>query len=148
MRAISALSLLAGMSTRACFADTPLRIRVSMSEIGSVIGPLSLRRQSLRSSLLRLLCSGFSPGALRPPGHIAFERQLPEAEPAHVELAHEGPRTPAQAAPVPVTDLVFQRLGFLGDLCCRSHSLVLVGYPSPGLVRTEGHAEHLQQLPG
>src|SRR5262245_13048360 len=34
------------MSTRACFADTPLRIRVSMSEIGSVIGPLSLRRQN------------------------------------------------------------------------------------------------------
>src|SRR5947208_1811299 len=44
MRAISAFSLLAGISTRACFADTALRMRVSMSEIGSVIFAVSLLR--------------------------------------------------------------------------------------------------------
>src|SRR5262245_3686541 len=42
MRAISAFSLLAGMSTRRCFAVTALRMRESMSEIGSVIFVVSL----------------------------------------------------------------------------------------------------------
>jgi hypothetical protein len=37
MRAMSALSLDAGISTRVCFALTALRSRVSMSAIGSVI---------------------------------------------------------------------------------------------------------------
>src|SRR5207248_11154897 len=41
MRAMSALSRDAGMSTRVCFATTPLRIRVSISAIGSVISQLS-----------------------------------------------------------------------------------------------------------
>src|SRR3970040_920832 len=105
MRAISAFSLLAGMSTRACLADTAFRKRVSMSEIGSVISLFSTR----------------SPGTLRHAGDVTLERQLAEAQTAHAELGHEGPRPPAQLAAVPVADLVLQRLCFLGDLRSRGH---------------------------
>ena len=37
MRAISAFNFEAGMSTRVCFECTALRMRVSMSAIGSVM---------------------------------------------------------------------------------------------------------------
>src|SRR5262245_61598195 len=102
MRAISAFSLLAGTSTRVCLADTPLRRRASMSEMGSVI-------------------SLFLPGALDHAGHAAFERQLAEAQTAHVELAHERARPTAQLAAIAVADLVLQRLRFFGYLCRRRH---------------------------
>src|ERR1051326_1564844 len=47
MRAISAFSRDAGMSTRVCLAVTALRIRASMSAIGSVISFCSLGYQLL-----------------------------------------------------------------------------------------------------
>src|SRR5690242_9965759 len=109
--AISTLSLLAGKSTRVCLADTPLRMRVSMSEIGSVMFSFPL------------------PGALRDAGDVAFERRLPEAQPAHRELAHVGARSSAQLAPVAEPDLVLRRLGLFGHLCSRSHQFVLKGMP-------------------
>src|SRR5688500_18678257 len=107
------------MSTRVCFAVTALRMRVIMSEIGSVISVFS-----------RL------PGALRHAGHVAFERQLSEAEAAHVELAHVRARPPAQLAPVAMPDLELQRLCFLRDLCSRCHA--------SALIRSERHAHQLQ----
>src|SRR5215510_281533 len=90
------------MSTRACLADTAFRRRASMSEMGSVI-------------------SLFLPGALDHTRHAAVERQLAEAQAAHVELAHERSRPPAQLAAIAVANLVLQRLCFFGDFRGRCH---------------------------
>src|SRR6476646_9939822 len=90
-----------GMSTRVCLAVTALRIRASMSAIGSVIS---------------------SPATLGHTRDVAFERELPEAQVAQRELAHVRARAPAQAAAVPQADLVFRRLLFFRDLCSRCHS--------------------------
>src|SRR6185503_14703755 len=109
------------MSTRACLAATPLRMRVSMSEIGSVMSALSKNQTVWRAAAL--------PGTLRDAGHVAFERQLPEAQAAHVELAHVGSRAAAQMAAVAVTDLVLQRLFFAGDFCRCSHSFAFSLWP-------------------
>src|ERR1043165_5812739 len=105
MRAMSALIRDAGMSTRVCFALTALRIRVSMSAIGSVI-------------VLDL----FLPAALGDAGDVAFERELAETQAAQRELAHVGARAAAQAAAVAQPNLVFRRLQFLRTLCCRCHT--------------------------
>src|SRR5262249_27305077 len=109
MRAMSALSRDAGMSTRVCLAVTALRIRVSISAMGSVISQLSA------SSLDRL------PAALGHARDVALERELPEAEAAQRKLPHVGARTAAQVAAVAQPDLEFRRLVFLGDLCSRGH---------------------------
>src|SRR6187401_2778651 len=98
MRAISTLRRDDGISTRTWRASVALRIRVSMSEIGSVI---SLELFSLQSSVFGLespvsiislsryrlpiddrRLSTELPAALRHAGDIAFERQLAEAQPA------------------------------------------------------------------
>src|SRR5471032_1400998 len=105
MRAMSALMRDAGMSTRVCFAVTALRIRVSMSAIGSV---MSLNLEKL-------------PAAFRDARDVAFERELPEAQTAERELPHVRPRAAAQAAAVAQPDLELRRLLFLGDLRCRCH---------------------------
>src|SRR5207249_4489277 len=60
------LSLDAGMSTFSCSARLALRMRVSMSAIGS-----------LRMGL---------PARLHDAGHLALERQLAEAQTTHLEL--------------------------------------------------------------
>src|SRR4030095_12785094 len=83
MRAISAFSREAGRSTRVCFACTALRMRVSMSAIGSVMslnlltwicsGPLCGSLRELRS-----LCEPHSgPGAHRAPNNAGPARELP-----------------------------------------------------------------------
>src|SRR5687768_16716946 len=120
------------MSTRVCLAVTALRMRVIMSAIGSVISSLSKSQIPSPKSQVRtqpnplrlgIWDSGFPvlPGALRHAGDIALERQLAEAEPAQIELAHVGAGPAAQVAAVPVANLVLERLGFLGDLRCRCH---------------------------
>src|SRR6185503_17830774 len=132
MRAISAFSLLAGMSTRACLADTALRMRASMSEIGSVIfvvsllNPKSQHPQSqipATSQIVGIWRFGLRdlPAALRHARHVALERQLAETEPAHRELAHVGAWASAEAAAVPQANPVFGGLGFLGNLRSRRH---------------------------
>src|SRR5882672_8656948 len=115
IRAISALSLLAGRSTRACLADTALRMRESMSEIGSVIFV----------SLSQIPNPRDLPTALGHASDVAFKRQLAEAEAAHRELAHVGARPPAQPAAVAQANPVLRWLGFLGNLCSGGHSLIL-----------------------
>src|SRR5205809_2805218 len=109
MRAMSALMRDAGMSTRVCLAVTALRIRVSISAIGSVISQLS----TIKSQL---------PAALGDAGDVTLERELAEAQAAQRELPHVGARTAAQAAAVAQPDLVLRLLLFLGDLRCRCHS--------------------------
>src|SRR5258705_5941993 len=110
MRAMSALIREAGMSTRVCLAVTALRIRVSISAIGSVISFCS------QLSAISLL-----PAALRHTRHVTFERELAEAQAAQRELPHVGARAAAQAAAVAQPDLVLRRLLFLGDLRGRCH---------------------------
>src|SRR6266545_1349196 len=99
MRAISALSRDAGMSTRVCLAVTELRIRVSISAIGSVISfsqqstvhsPQSTGVNSGCELLSTVNCRlSTSPTPLRHAGNIALERELAEAQAAQPELAHE-----------------------------------------------------------
>src|ERR1041384_5181640 len=86
MRAISTFSLEDGTSTFASLARTPLRIRVSISGMGSVmfIGSLLPR----------------SPAGLDHARDVALERQLAEADAAHLEFPQEGPRAAALAAAV------------------------------------------------
>src|SRR3982750_2034915 len=117
MRAMSAFSRDAGMSTRVCLAVTALRIRVSISAIGSVIF-LSLQPSAL-SHQPSAICQ--LPAALRHAGDVAFERELPEAEAAERELPHVGARPAAQAAAVAQPDLELRRFLFFRDLRGRGH---------------------------
>ena len=123
------LQLAGGHVDTRCLADTALRRRVSMSEIGSVISLVSLLAES-----------ALYQEALRHAGDVAFERQLPEAQAAHVELPHERPRPAAQLAAVALTDLVLRRLLFLGHLRSRGH---LAFVSCLGVL--ERHAHQLQQ---
>src|SRR5882762_2667059 len=77
--AMRTLSREDGMSTFSCSARLAFRTRVSMSAIGSVRMALPARLHDARN--------------------LALERQLSEAEPAHLELPEEGARTAAQLAP-------------------------------------------------
>src|SRR6266571_1655429 len=78
--AMRTLSREEGMSTFSCSARLALRTRVSMSAIGS-----------LRMAL---------PARLHDARNLALERQLAEAEPAHLELPEVGARAAAQLAAV------------------------------------------------
>src|SRR5918993_5920129 len=79
MAARASLSLDDGMRTLSWLAVAPLRRRVSMSAIGSVI-----------------VIGGLpSPTGLGHAGNLAGVHHLPEADAAQVELAVHGTRTPA-----------------------------------------------------
>src|SRR5262245_10846897 len=75
------LSFEDGMSTFSCSARLALRMRVSMSAIGSLL-------------------MAASPARLDHAGHLALEGVLPEAQAAHLELPEIAARTPAQLAAV------------------------------------------------
>src|SRR5690606_8506023 len=85
-----------GISTTRLPAMAALRMRVSMSLIGSFIALILM----FLFSLLPVL-----PGRLGHAGNVACQRQLTEADAAHAELAHIGVRTAATAAAVVRTDL-------------------------------------------
>src|SRR4029078_2453341 len=91
----------AGITTRVCLAVTALRIRVSMSAIGSVI--------SLLPVVLGLRC-GVLPAALRHAGDITVEGELAEAQAAQREFAHVRARPAAQVAAVAQTNFKFRLL--------------------------------------
>src|SRR5215471_12392191 len=78
MRAISTLSLEAGISTRSCSALLALRMRVSMSATGSV--------------------SMASPARLRHARDHALVGELAQADPAEPELLEHGARPAAAIA--------------------------------------------------
>src|SRR3954462_11635953 len=104
MRAISTLSLDAGMSTVSWAAWIPLRMRVRKSAMGSVMDMRGL------------------PAALRHPRDVAVVGELAQADPADAELAVNTARAPALAAPGVLTGLVLaaarlaHALGGLGHL--------------------------------
>src|SRR4051794_19223496 len=104
MRAISVLSLEAGMSTVVCDAWIPLRIRVRKSAMGSVI--------DMRAYL---------PAALRHAGDVAVVRELAQADATHAELAEHRPRAPAAA-----TAGVLARLEL--RTACLAHALGRLGH--------------------
>src|SRR5918995_1351403 len=81
--ASASLSLDDGMRTSSCIAMFALRMRVSMSAIGSVI----------------VMCRLPSPARLGHAGQLARVRQLAQAHPAQAELPEHRPRPPAAAAP-------------------------------------------------
>src|SRR5882724_12201604 len=110
MRAISAFRRDDGMSTRVPLAVTALRIRDSISAIGSVISQLSTLKSEAQL-----------PAALRHARHVAVKRELAETEAAQGELPHVGARAPAQTAAVAQPDLELRRLCFFRDLCCCCH---------------------------
>src|SRR5690606_40186250 len=72
------------MTTSSCIAVFALRIRVSMSAIGSFIV---------------IVARPPSPARLRETGDLAVVGELPQAHAAESELAVHRPRPPAPAAP-------------------------------------------------
>src|SRR5688572_4163618 len=96
--AISTFSFETGMSTRRCFAPQALRMRVSISAIGSVILINSfsfsyrIPRGTRRSEWL--------PAGLADARDVARERQVPETDPADAELSQESARPSAPSAPI------------------------------------------------
>src|SRR6478672_4794930 len=96
--AIATLIFEDGMSTLSCFAETALRIRVSISAMGSVIDTISLL-----------------PARLRDAGDLTLERQLAEANAAQREVADVASRPAAQLAAVAMLDLVLRRTVPLDD---------------------------------
>src|SRR5581483_227904 len=74
----------AGMTTLVWPAATPLRSRVSMSAMGSVI---------------MVICSGL-PARLDDAGNLAPQRALAETDATHCEAAHVRSRSPAQPTPI------------------------------------------------
>src|SRR5580698_6133552 len=104
-RAISTFSFDCGISTRRCFALTALRMRVSMSAIGSVIV---------------IVCP-------RLPAGLAHARQepvqchVPEANSAQTELAQEGAGATAPLAAVVLPDGELGLALALLDHCLACH---------------------------
>src|SRR6185503_1290632 len=134
MRAISILSLLAGMSTVSCDAWMALRTRVRKSATGSVM--------DMRFERLLL------PAALRHARHVAVVRELAQADPAQAELAVDGTRAATAAAAGVLAGLV------LGGACL-AHALGELGHLGGDLgvlllqvgvaLSAERHAEGLEQ---
>src|SRR5262245_55782613 len=124
--AISAFNFEAGISTRACLAIVALRIRASMSAIGSVIvhEPCMDRPHLTPPVILPPRVPRTPPGlptALDDAGNVTLERELPEAQPTERELPDEPARPAAQLASVPVPDRELQRLQFPRHLRGRCH---------------------------
>src|SRR3954453_9463751 len=106
MRAISVLSLDAGMSTVVCDAWMPLRIRVRKSATGSVI---DIRR--------------YLPARLRHARDVAVVCELAQADAAHPELAEHRPRAAAAAAAGVLACLELRT-------ACLAHALGRLGHAS------------------
>src|SRR5438045_5159100 len=96
-RAISSFIRELGISTWSWSARLALRIRLSMSAIGSV---------STCVLLPRALCHARD---------RAFVRELAQADPTEAELAENGPRTPAAAAARVIAHAVLLRALRLRD---------------------------------
>src|ERR1700687_158469 len=121
-RATSSLSFELGTSRRSCFDKWAFRIRVSRSEMGSVmlisVSLLAARR-----------CFSGTQGALLPAcldhsGKVALQRQVPEMNAAAPELAVVAARAAADSTPVPVPYLELGLPEVLGDLCGGGHGVV------------------------
>src|SRR5690348_9317900 len=104
MRAISVFIFDTGMSTRRCFDPQALRMRVSMSAIGSLMligNPMSSRiRWTWRNESESVGPATCLPARLAHARDHALERELAEADTAQAEAAQVGTRTPAPAATI------------------------------------------------
>src|ERR1035438_3467010 len=94
IRAISIFNLDAGTSTLGWRASAALRIRVSMSPIGSDV-PIVTSPNPFSS-----------PTGLDHAGNFTGQSQLPETDPAQVELAQIAARPPAPETPVAMPNFV------------------------------------------
>src|SRR4029450_2399495 len=108
--AISPVSLELGMLASSWWAALPLRSRVSMSAIGSVM---------LMSARLPL------PARLGDAGQLAGVGELAHADPAQAELAQDGPWPAAALAAGVAAHLELRGALGLGDQCLLCHLLVL-----------------------
>src|SRR5262245_2895899 len=100
------LSLLAGMFMSSWRASAALRIRASMSEMGSLV---------MRGS------RGFSPTRLDHAGELPAQGELPEAHPAESKVAIKGARPAANLAAVHGTRRKLRRTIQLGPLTGTRH---------------------------
>src|ERR1700729_638619 len=121
MRASSTFRFDDGKSTRACLARVPFRIRVKKSAMGSVVILPSL------------------PTSLHHARNFSLERVAAETDAAHFKLAEKSARTSADAATVPLADLVLQLPLHLRELTGTRHAFSLS-------LRPERNAEQFQQL--
>src|SRR5262245_35885573 len=94
MRAISIFKRDAGISTLLWRAAIAFRMRVSISEIGSVIFIINLMQARTSGAPPR------SPARFGHPRNLPVERQMAEADPADAELANVCARTAATLAAV------------------------------------------------
>src|SRR6185295_19243941 len=95
MRATSVFIFDAGMSTRRCFDPQALRMRVSMSAMGSVIDMITRPETGDE----RRECSE-SPGRLPDSRNLSFERELAKRHARDAERADEPARAAGHFAPV------------------------------------------------
>src|SRR5579875_711765 len=103
--ASASFSLEPGMVTVSFWAVLALRIRVSMSAMGSVI----------------VMCRPPSPARLGHAGDLSGMDHLPQADPAQAELAVDGLRPSAATAPRVRPDLELRRALLLLDECLLRH---------------------------
>src|SRR3954471_1841319 len=120
-RAISTFIFEVGIFTDSCNALFALRMRLSMSAIGSV-------------SISFLL-----PARLRHARNHALVSQLAQADPAEAELLEHGARAPAAVAPRVIPHLELLRLLLLDNERLPRHLLI------PPVVAAERQAHRLQQ---
>src|SRR5579871_2440131 len=137
IRAISIFTLEAGTSTLGWRAICALRMRVSISPMGSDV--------SMRPVLSL-------PARLDHAGDFARQRQLPEADAAQIELAQIASRTAAAEAAVTMPDpdaprAILRRhqdfcLFFFRDLGCSGHSVFILALQP---LLAERHSHKFQQ---
>src|SRR2546423_9769235 len=117
MPARASFSLEEGMRTVSCMATLPLRMRVSMSAMGSVI----------------VIASPPSPAGLRDARHFAAVHHLAKADPAQPELAVHGarPTTPPAAGVGAHAELGLALLLLGQCLLCQCFSCLTGGPGAP-----------------
>src|SRR5215210_5465439 len=130
MAARASLSLDDGMRTLSWLAVAPLRRRVSMSAIGSVI----------------VIGGLLSPAGLGHAGNLAGVHHLPKADPAQVELAVHGARSPATSAAGVGPHLELRLALLLLDERCLGHETPQVPLLR-GVGTSEREAEGVEQSP-
>src|SRR5437763_9390646 len=106
MPARDSFSFEEGIRTVSCIATLALRIRVSMSAIGSVI----------------VIAVPLSPARLGDAGQLAVVRQLAETDAAQPELAEHGARSSTPAAPGVRAHLELGLALLLLDQCLLGHA--------------------------
>src|SRR5436190_18870735 len=108
--AISTFSFETGMSTRRCFAPQALRMRVSISAIGSVMlikSISSFYRIPIQSpqfaGFVGRVENEWLPARLAHAGDVARQRQVSETDSADAEFSQERARSSAPPTPVVLT---------------------------------------------